>query len=225
MSNIKVQFDFENSEDIVVRAIKKRIDIFLNKFSNKIVKFVDSINKVIDDSVVVDYLHGDGRGELGIIDVDGVLSKLYGGLRDFTSTEIKRDPNSAGVVMDIRIGEKDALRTATEFIWDNFDGSNFFVVNLFGLIEDGKVSEAGYRNFGVPKASYVKFDSPDDAISRTGEGIMVELRQGQQAFKLPEKHVEGFSRAVIKSNKGFLTEVLKSLMIQSLKESGFDVKG
>lgn len=220
-ANIKI--DTKDFERKLILAVQKRIRKFISLFAGKIQDLVNSINDIIESSDVGKFIRNGGGGQLGIIDADAIMSRLQGAMKDSSKRPILQGSPTAGVLR-FEIGDKDALRAATLFAWTNSQGSGVDV-NLFSLIEDGDISGTGWSGFGNKDHSFrglSELSPRERRLSRTGKGLMVDVRSsGKQAYSLPTKHIEGFSRAVLKSRGEALKSLLIKLMNEAAREAGF----
>lgn len=219
----QIIFDLQKAERDIQIAIRDRMDVFFRILAGKVQVIVNEVNKVLNKSDIVSYVRNEGRGELGIIDVEGILNNLENSIGN-SSPRPALVGTSIGGSMRIGIGDKDAMRAATRFVWTSSEGKNY-LVNLFGLIEDGSISGTTWQDFGVDDAAFISdLNERQKELSRTGEGLMVDLIPGRDSYSLPSSQEEGFTKAFLRFGQNKFGTIMKKAMLDAFKEAGFNVR-
>ncbi len=211
-------------EKKIQRILDKKMKEFQKRFAKKAKLIAEGAVNIIKNSDVVDFIKGDGKGELGIQRPSLVLSKLYKGLRS-TSKGITFGKNNT----EIFIGLVSVLRILSTFIWTTSDPGVQYVVNLFSLIENEKIDNAGWTGKGIKNAAYVpKSDLRPSGrkFSRTKQGLMISLKKTTKpAYKLPNRYLGGFTNLFTKEERKIFYNILEINLVDALIASDIKVKG
>lgn len=216
------------------RKIKKVVNAKISKFvgilSSRISNIALDLTREVSKQPVTGFIKGQGRGELGVIDPDNVINRML--LAMVSSSSAKRIGN-AGV--DFTIGRTASMRTASRFVWTTSKRTTGYIVNLYSLIQNEPIPNAGWDGTGVPNAAFIKIGGrrleggkvpPIDLskFSRTGEGLMIGLsRTSARPYRLPIRHIKGFSR-FLQGREGIVfINILDKYVKESLAAVGIKV--
>ena len=221
MAGINIKLEFKETEvsfqKKINAAINKKIQKFLDIFVRKLDLISAQLGEAIDLSPVASFLKSDrGRGDLGIIDPDGLLNNMKTTL--IQSSNFSRTKKE----INFNLGSKESLRGATSFEWANTRGDNQGV-NIFSLIENEIIAD--WTGTGLSTKFNVNRNLTNEqaGFSRTGLALMLP---SNTPYTLPEKFVNGFTRFWKKKNNKFgLQQTILKAFRDSLREAGFTVRG